>query len=288
MIEKVRVAVVQIGAKVAALNPEEKDENVKRIIENIQRLGKDNDLVVFPELCVSGYIPVPFSAKSKLKLWEIADDLQTSAAVRDILKATEGTDCLFIFGFAERSRIKYEVFNSAALVSQGKLLGVHRKVHLGGEELHYFIPGSALQVFSTRIGNIGIGLCYDMVFPEEARVLGIRGAEIIVFSCGFADIGNLKLYARFLPVARALENQAHVIFCNSVGESEFKGVKFRFYGESRIVSATGEIVAESVTDEEDVITGILKKSDIEKAVSILPVFRDRRIETYSSLTRPYV
>lgn len=287
MIEEARIAVVQIGSKVAAINPQDKDENVKRIIEKIELLGEHNDLVVFPETCVSGYIPVPFSAKSKVELWEVADDLQTSVAFRNIFKASEQTDCLFIFGFIERSRIKYEVYDSAALVAQGKILGIYRKVHLGGEEHHYFIPGPEPEVFKTRIGIIGMSICYDMVFPEQARVLGIKGAEIIVFSSGWANIGNLRLYARYFPVARALENQVHVIFCNSVGVSEFKEKKLRIYGESKIVSATGEIVAESTTDREEVITGILKRSDLEKAVCVLPVFRDRHVETYSVLNKHY-
>ncbi len=287
MKEEVTVALVQMAAKQAVFNAEDRDENIKHIVEHIKSLGKDNELVVFPELATCGYTPFGYSAKSKLRLWEVAEDFESTTGMREILKATEGSDCLFIFGFAERSRIKYDVYDSTALVTQGKVLGVHRKIHLGGEEGHYFTPGPEPEVFRTKIGNIGMGVCYDMVFPEEPRVLAVKGAEIMVFPAGWADLGNLKLMSKALPVARAVENQTFVIFCNGVGLVGKKEFQLSFMGGSRIVSPTGEVVAESTTDQEEVITGVLRKRELEKGVSIFFIFRDRQIGTYLPLTQPY-
>jgi N-carbamoylputrescine amidase len=287
MIDEVRVAVVQMASKQAIYEPKTRSRNVERIVEKIKQLGKTNDLLVFPELCTTSYIPLSYSPEYKIKFWNLSEDLDNSPIVQEILKATKEIDCLCIFGFAERSRIKYEVFDSAALVALGKIIGVYRKVHLACEENHYFIPGNETVTFKTKIGTIGIGICYDMVFPESARILALKGSEITIFISSWGTVGNIKFYGRFLPVARALENQTYVIFCNDVGEIEWKGRRSKHYGESKIISPTGEIVAESVTDQEEVITGILKRTDLEKGVSILPVFRDRRPDVYNPLIEPY-
>lgn len=287
MQEEIKVALVQMAAKQAVFDPGASDENVKRLVDYIQSLGKDNDLVIFPELATCGYTPFGYSAKSRIRMWEAADDFESTTGMRKILKATEESDCLFIFGFAERSVVKYDVFDSTALVTRGKVLGVHRKIHLGGEEGHFFTPGAEPDVFKTRIGNIGMGVCYDMVFPEMARVLAVKGAEIMVFPAGWADLGNLKLMSNVLPVARAVENQTFVIFCNGVGLVGKEKFQLSFMGHSRIASPTGEIVVESTTDQEEVITGVLRKSELEKGASIFFIFRDRQIGTYLPLTQPY-
>jgi len=287
MIDELKVAVVQMPAKQAVFNPGAKDENVKHIVSYIQSLGKANDLVVFPELATCGYTPFGYSAKYKIRLWEAADDFENSTGMREILESTKEMDCLFVIGFAERTRIKYDFYNSAALIMRGDILGIHRKIHLAGEEGHFFTPGPEPKVFRTRIGNIGIGLCYDMVFPEMVRVLAIKGAEIVIFPAGWADVGNLRLMSKVLPVARAVENQTFVIFCNGVGVVGTERFQLRFIGGSRIVSPTGTVLAESTTDREEVVTAVLKKGELEEGASIFFIFRDRQIGTYQPLTYPY-
>lgn len=116
-----------------------------------------------------------------------------------------------------------------------------------------------------------------LVFPEIARILAVKGSEMIVFISSWGTAGNIRLYGKCLPVARALENQAHVVFCNDVSDVVWKKLTSHHYGESKIVSSTGEIVVESATDQEEVITGRLVKSELEKGASILSVFRDRRL-----------
>ena len=287
MIDELKVAAVQMPVKQVVFNSAAKDENVEHIVSYIRSLGKGNDLVVFPELATCGYTPFGYSAKYKIKLWEAADDFENSSDMHEILESTKETDCLFVIGFAEKTRIKYDFYNSAALVMRGNVLGIHRKIHLAGEEGHFFTPGPEPKVFRTRIGNIGMGLCYDMVFPEMARVLAVKGAEIMIFPAGWADIGNLSLISKVLPVARAVENQTFTIFCNGVGVVGTEHFHISFMGESRIVSPTGTVLAESTTDREEVVTALLKKRDLEEGASIYFIFRDRQIGSYQPLTQPY-
>jgi len=161
-----------------------------------------------------------------------------------------------------------------------------RSILVGGSS--FFVPGQEPTVFETRIGKIGLGVCYDMLFPEMARVLGVKGAEIIIFVAGFADLGNIRKYCEVLPVARALENQTYVFFCNGVGTvGKPDHYQLRFFGDSKIVSPMGDVIAESAADSEDVISATIGSGDLEKAVSIFFLYRDRRTDTYAPLLNPY-
>ena len=110
---------------------------------------------------------------------------------------------------------------------------------------------------------------------------------MIIFPSGVTDYASLKLMGKILPVARALENEVFVMFCNGVGICEWREVKFSLYGESKIVSPRGQIIAESTSDNEEVITGTLKRSELEQAAGAFPVFRDRQPGAYTPLTQPY-
>lgn len=287
MIDEVKVTIIQSSSEQVIYDEDAKKRNVENIVSHIRQSDRENNLIVFPELSTTGYIPLSYAPDYKIKMWEFSEDLKNSDTLSEILKATAETNCSCIFGFPEKSKIKYEFFNSAALISQGRLVGVYRKVHLAAEENHYFIPGSKVDVFTSKLGTIGIGICYDMLFPELARILATKGAEIIVFIASIGKWGSLPLWASVFPLARALENQVHVVFCNDVSTVVWKKIVSPHYGKSNIVSSTGKIVAKARTDEKDAISGILTKKDLEKGVSPLPVFRDRRQHIYASLTEPY-
>lgn len=86
------------------------------------------------------------------------------------------------------------------------------------EENHSFIPGPGPRVLECRLGRVGRMICYDVRFPETARLLALQGAEVLIVVSHWADIGNLKRLGEIRPVARAIENQVPVVFCNGVGE----------------------------------------------------------------------
>ncbi|MGH7936809.1 MAG: carbon-nitrogen hydrolase family protein, partial [Chthoniobacterales bacterium] len=191
-----------------------------------------------------------------------------------------------IVGFMEAASLRHEMFNSVALLEDGKVRGVYRKVHLPVEENHYFLPCDQTVVLDSRAGRIGLIVCYDMVFPESARLAALQGAEILCVPSNWLAIEDLRRLGEVLPVARALEEQMHVIFANGVGELEVRGKTWRLYGESAIVSATGEVIARAGADEA-LLEGFLPRDDLARAAHVFPLLRDRRPDVYRDLVAPH-
>jgi N-carbamoylputrescine amidase len=187
----------------------------------------------------------------------------------------------------ESSSMRHEMHNSVALCQDGEILAVYRKVHLPVEENHYFVPGDRDVVVDTRIGRVALSICYDLVFPESARAAALQGAEILLVCSNWLGIANLPRLGAVLPVARALEEQLHVVFVNGVGELEVRGRRWNLFGASTVVSATGAVVAAAGPDEQ-VLDAQLWCSDLDEAALVFPVLRDRRPDVYAPLTTPSV
>lgn len=287
MKKKVKIAAVQFAAEQAILKESKKESNVQKIIQYIKQLGASYDLLVFPELATTGYISTRgYLPQSKIQFWKLAENTEDSGILRHIQEEVNKGNCSCIFGFPEKTRIKYEIFNSAALMEPGQPIRIYRKIHIPIEEMHYFTPGSRTQVFDTKVGKVGIAICYDYIFPEIIRVLGIKGAEIIVVILCFPDIGNLKLMGEHITIARALENQVHLVFCNSTGKVGGTKHELTLCGESKIVNSLGEIISRAPTNQECVIKGIVTERQLEQGAAVLPVFKDRQIHAYKSLVEP--
>lgn len=285
MKEIVHVLVVQRAAASAFEEEGALDRNVGDVAQALRAARGAADLVIFPELTLTGYIPLKgYDQRRKAVLWEASQRLQAEH-VDTLLKATAEADVTAVLGLPEPSGPRYEMFNSAALLEAGRLVGYARKLHLPVEENHYFVPGPAPRPLECRLGRLGLMVCYDLLFPECARLLALQGAEILVAVSNWIDSGNLKRLGEALPVARALENQVPVIFCNGVGELRARERRYTLYGRSLVASATGEVTAAGPGPER--LAATLHASDLLEAASIFPVFRDRRIDLYAPLARPY-
>ncbi|MGH8916004.1 MAG: carbon-nitrogen hydrolase family protein, partial [Acidimicrobiia bacterium] len=176
-------------------------------------------------------------------------------------------------------------YNSVAVLDDGRIAAVYRKIHLPVEENHYFTPGDEVVLAETRAGLIAPMICYDLLFPEVTRIAALRGAEIIVMVSNWLDIAHLRRLGEVLPVARALESHTHVLFVYGVGELEARGHRFTLYGGSRAVTATGEVVAEA-DGSEGVLVATLPGADLDAASEVFPVMRDRRPSVYQPLIAP--
>jgi predicted amidohydrolase len=259
--------------------------NVAEVVRAIRDAKGRADLVVLPELCLTGYIPLKgYDQRRKAILWQAARRLQADH-LKALLEATGEADLTAALGLPEPSGPRYEMFNSAALLEAGRLLGYARKAHLPVEENHYFVPGPSPRVLECRLGRLGLMICYDLFFPETARLLGLQGAEILVALSNWADIGNIRRLCEVLSVARALENQVHVIFCNGVGELRVREHRYTVFGHSRVVTAAGEDTAAGAGSE--VLAATLRAADLLEGAAIFPVFRDRRMDLYGPLAQPY-
>ena len=191
----------------------------------------DADLFVLPELFNTGY---NFVTREEVRsLAELADGGKAFERVADFSRAHS---CFVVYGFAEQAGGK--LYNSSALVGHGLMVGVYRKVHLYYREKLFFDGGDlGFQVFETPLGRIGMMICFDWFFPESARTLALKGAQVI------AHPANLVLpYCQDAMVTRCLENRVYAATANRVGKEDRGGHSFTYTGRSQVVSPKGEVV----------------------------------------------
>jgi predicted amidohydrolase len=142
------------------------------------------------------------------------------------------------------------LFNSAVLVGPQGFLGVYRKTHLFWEETLFFSPGdTGFPVWDIGLARIGILICFDWYYPESARTLALKGADILCHP------SNLVLpHCPDAMVTRCLENRVYAITANRVGQEERGGkAPLRFIGKSEIVTPLGEILHRASPEQPELI-----------------------------------
>lgn len=286
MQEPLRLGVVQRPAHSIYTDADALAKNGSEVAAAIRAAAGTADLLVFPELCLTGYIPLKgYDQRRKAQMWEAAR-AAFETVVPELLAATAAAGITAVIGTPEPAGPRHELYNSALVLDAGRIAGVGRKLHLPVEENHYFTPGTAPACIETRAGRLGAIICYDIVFPEAARLLALQGAELIVVPSNWIEDANLVRLGEVMPVARAMENEVPVVFCNGVGEVSVRQYTYQLFGRSRIVSATGEVLAQASAGAE-VLTATLPAGDLLAGARVFPIFRDRRLELYGPLARPY-
>ncbi len=194
--------------------------------------------------------------------------------------------------FFERANNAY--FNSLAVFdADGTNLGVYRKSHIpdgpGYQEKFYFNPGdTGFRVFHTRFGRLGCAVCWDQWFPECARVMALKGAELLIYPTAIgsepqdATIDSRDHWTRVMQ-GHAGANLTPLIAANRIGCEIGHASELTFYGSSFIAGATGEILALAARDEEAVIVADLDLDAIARQRAAWGVFRDRRPDLYGGL-----
>lgn len=179
-------------------------------------------------------------------------------------------------------------YNTAAVLdSDGTYLGKYRKNHIphlppGFWEKFYFKPGNCgYPVFTTRIGKIGVYICYDRHFPEGFRELGLNGAEI-VFNPSATVAGLSDHLWELEQPAAAVANGYFVGAINRVGREKPWDMG-EFYGQSYFCNPRGQIVAQGSQDKDEVIVADLDLDEIREVRETWQFFRDRRPDTYGGL-----
>lgn len=187
-------------------------------------------------------------------------------------------------------------FNSLAMIdADGSLLGLYRKSHIpdgpGYHEKYYFSPGdSGFRVWDTQAGRIGAAICWDQWFPETARILALRGAEIICYPTAIGsephDPGiDSRSHWRRVMQGHAAANLTPVMASNRFGVERGASYEMTFYGSSFIAGAEGEMCAEAGRTGDAVLIARFDLDEMERQRREWGVFRDRRPELYSSLLR---
>jgi len=180
-------------------------------------------------------------------------------------------------------------YNTAAVLdADGSFLGKYRKNHIphtsGFWEKYFFKPGNlGYPVFRTAYATIGVYICYDRHFPEGARILGLRGAEV-VFNPSATVAGLSQYLWKLEQPAHAVANGYFMGCINRVGTEPPWNIG-RFYGTSYFVDPRGKILAEGSQDRDELVVADLDLEQIEEVRRVWQFFRDRRPESYEHLAQ---
>jgi predicted amidohydrolase len=272
MKQEIKLALAQISSK-----RENKKENLQKIEKVTKKAkGQDADLIIFPELSLTGYVLHD-------QIYELAEIIP-GPSTKKIVELAKKTGLHIIFGMPELSeKTRATIYNTAVFVGPNGYIGKYRKMYLPThsvfEEKRYFRPGYQPAAFNTPVGNIGIFICYDIFFPEVFRLTRLKGAELMV--CISASPAVRRSYFEILTAARALENTAFLAYVNLAGLED----GLQFWGGSRLLSPTGDLLAKAEYDEEDLVLSEVDYSDIRHAETFIPTLRDLRPELFNELKK---
>lgn len=232
------------------------------------------DLVILPELWSTGYV---FSSHAEVAA--LAEDARTGATARALAWAAKREKRHYIAGFAEAARGRF--YNSALLVGPGGVKAVYRKLHLFEREQEWFERGDRpLDVHRVGPARVGMLICYDWRFPEAARVLALKGADVI------AHPSNLVYpHAQQAMLTRALENRVYVVTANRTGTDRRPGGTVPFTGRSQIAGPDGRPLARAAKAAEVAMAADLDLAFVrdKHLTRLTPMFSNRRPEHYGAL-----
>jgi len=270
MKNKIKLALCQISSV-----RENKTENLQKIEKvTLEAKRQGADLAIFPEMCLTGYVLLD-------QVYDLAETIP-GPTTEKVTSLAKKTGMHIIFGMPELSeKTQATVYNTAVFVGPKGLIGKYRKMYLPThsvfEEKRYFRSGYESAAFQTSLGNIGLTICYDVFFPEVFRLTRLQGAQLIV--CISASPAVRRNYFEILTSARALENTAFLAYVNLAGIED----GLQFWGGSRLVCPTGDVVAKAKYDEEDFIICEVDFNDLRVAETFIPTLRDLRPELFDKL-----
>jgi len=274
---KVRAALIQAQANMS--KQDAVDKHIKMIAD---AAGQGAQVVGLQEIFHGPY----FCAEQDPKWYGTAEpeDGPTVTRMREV--AREHGIVLVVPWYEEEQPGVY--YNTACVIERdGTVLGKYRKTHIPHVgpcfwEKFYFKPGNlGYPVFDTSVGRVGLIICYDRHFPEVARELGIKGAEVV-----FNPSATVESLSRYLweleQPAHAVANGFWMAASNRVGvEAPLNPAKF--YGSSYFCSPRGKIIAQASDSEDEVLVADLDLDEIREVRNTWQFFRDRRPETYGEL-----
>jgi len=276
--------------------------NFDKTVEYIEQAASQGaEIVCTQELFKSRY----FCQVVDNSLFGLAEEIneQTTTMQRLCTLAADLKIVIIASLFEKRASGLYHN-TSVVIDADGSFLGKYRKNHIpddpGYYEKYYFTPGDlGYPVFRTRYADIGILICWDQWFPEAARLVAMKGAEIIFIptSIGFtpSDTSNVQgsdYNEAWLTVQQghAVANCCYLAAVNRVG---FEGTAenhsgINFWGQSFISNPYGQVLKKASMEKDEILVCPVDLSLVENLRDCLPFpFRDRRVDTYGDLTRLY-
>lgn len=268
-----RLACVQ--SNVIFSEPRANLEHAKAKLRELKSKGVD--LAVFPEAFLTGYC---VSSREEALDISIPRD---GSIINELKAAADELGMVTVVGFAE---VRGEdLYNTAVLIEPGRENRFYSKTHL--PELGYdkfVLPGEEMPVFDTRLGKIGVLICFDLRPPEACRVEALAGADLIVLPTNWPE--GAQFAADVMAPCRAAESGVFLATCDRVGTEN----GFSFIGLSKIISPRGKVLAEAGPEEETIIADVdLAQARNKRIVGIpgkyeMTIFDSRRPELYKGIS----
>ena len=276
------------------------NENRKRISDKIRCLSKDGaKLIVNQELHDSLY----FCKTENVDLCSLA--VPIPGETTDFYSAlAKETGCVIVTSLYEKRAPGLYHNTSVVFEKDGSIAGKYRKMHIPDDpayyEKFYFTPGDlGFEPIDTSLGRLGVLVCWDQWYPEAARLMALRGAELLIYPTAIgwdsSDSSEEKLRQQqawiTIQRAHAIANGLPVISVNRVGyEEDPSGATggILFWGSSFIAGPQGEFLYQAPHDEEAIAVVDIDLSRSEHVRRWWPFLRDRRIDAYSGLTSRFI
>lgn len=253
-----------------------------------QAVQQGAQIVLLQELFKTPY----FCAEQHSRHNELAKTVEESRLIAHFSELAKALEVVLPLSFFERAGNTR--FNSLVVIdADGSVSDTYRKMHIpqnpGYEEKYYFSPGdTGFMVHDTRYGRIGVGICWDQWFPEAARIMALKGAEMIFYPTAIgsepSDPDHHSAdHWRNVMKGHAAANILPVIASNRIGQETEGNTPIKFYGSSFIADQTGVLVADADSDSETVLLSSFDLDQIATQRDGWGLFRDRRPEHYKEI-----
>lgn len=274
--------------------------NMSRLKDNITRCAKEGaEVIVLQEIHNTLY----FCQTENTDNFDLAETIPGPSTEYFGKIARRHKVVLVLSLFEKRTRGLY--YNTAVVIEKdGTIAGTYRKMHIpddpGFYEKFYFTPGDkGFEPIKTSAGTLGVLVCWDQWYPEAARIMTLKGAEILIYptAIGWSEEDDESEQHRQLEAwvtvqrGHAIANGVPVVAVNRTGfepdpSGQTSGI--RFWGNSFISGPQGEMIYETPYDSESVVVVDVNLERTEQVRRWWPFLRDRRIDNYDSLDKRYI
>ena len=268
---KIKLALCQMNVV------DNKEKNIKTARLMIEEsISKNADFIILPEMFNCPY--------SNDKFIEYGEKEKSSETLSEISKLAKSNNVYILAGSIPEIE-EDKLYNTSYLFDrQGNVIAKHRKMHLFDidvkrkitfKESDVLTAGNDFTIADTEFGKVGIGICYDIRFPELAKIMVENGALILIYPGAF-NMTTGPAHWELLFRSRAMDNQA---FCIGVAPALNNDASYHSYGHSIITNPWGEVIAQA-SEKESLIISEIDLSEIKKVREELPLLKNKRDDLY--------
>ncbi len=288
---KVKVAAVQMSCSTIV------EENIKKADDFVRKAAAEGaKIILLPELFERQY----FCQERRYDYYSFAKSVEENDAVCHFRKVAKELGVIIPVSFYEKD--VNVLYNSVAVIDdKGEVMGIYRKTHIPDDHFYqekfYFTPGdTGFEVFETKYGNIGIGICWDQWFPETARSLALLGADIILYPTAIGkepilEVDSMEHWRRTM-LGHSAANIIPVVAANRIGlekvapckENNNQESDLLFYGSSFMTDQWGAVITSASRDKEGILVSEYDFEQNKEDRLSWGVFRDRRPEYYGLIS----